>query len=272
LRALGLSILQSSLLSPTATREWLKPRGNTGTLTSQVGAPWEMNRLSLPIAPNSTRTRVSDLYTKLGGQPQYAGIFALSPDHGLGYSILIGGPSAIADRAPLRDAVGEVFVTAAEHAALENAEQKFTGTFVDEVAQGANITLTVDRDRPGLGLKDIYLNGTNMIAGLLGLPISDIPTANASVRLYPMGVEWRDPEASDATMYSSYRAFAQVVPGNLRADVEGGSGLFDHCETWQSVGFFSFGGVATDEFVFGTLDGELKSVSYPFSNATFLRV
>jgi hypothetical protein len=87
-----------------------------------------------------------------------------------------------------------------------------------------------------------------------------------------MGVEWRDPEASDATVYSSYRAFAQVVPRNRRADVEGGAGLFDHCENWQSVGFASQVGVATDDFVFGILDGELQSVSSPFANITFSKV
>ena len=239
----------------------MKPRGNTGTLTAQVGAPWEINRLSLKIAPNSTRTRVSDLYTKLGGNPQYAGVFALSPDHGLGYSILLGGPPAVADRVPLRDAVAEVFVTAAEHAALENAKEKFTGSYVDEVAQGANITLSVE---------EIYINGTNLLPLLFGAP--DLPPSNVSVRLYPMGVEWRDPEASDATVYSSYRAFAQIVPENRRADVEGGSGLFDHCENWQSVGFNSQVGIATDEFVFGILDGELESVSSPLTNNTFLKV
>lgn len=248
----------------------MKPRGNTGTLTAQVGAPWEINRLSLKIAPNSTRTRVSDLYTKLGGNPQYAGVFALSPDHGLGYSILLGGPPATADRIPLRDAVAEVFVTAVEHAAHENAKEKFTGSYVDEVAQGSNVTLTVDQDRPGLGSEEIYINGTNQIPLILGSP--DIPPANVSVRLYPMGVEWRDPEASDATIYSSYRAFAQIVPRNRRADVEGGSGLFDHCANWQNVGFNSQVGIATDEFVFGILDGELKSVSSPLTNNTFLKV
>ena len=80
-----------------------------------------------------------------------------------------------------------------------------------------------------------------------------------------MGVEWRDPEARDATTYFSYRAFAQIIPGNLRAVVEGGQGLFDHCTAWQS-------GVATDELVFGMMDGELKSVSYPVTNDTFLKV
>jgi hypothetical protein len=269
LRTLGISILQSTLLSPSVTREWMKPRGNTGTLTTQVGAPWEINRLSLPIAANSSRTRVSDLYTKLGGNPQYAAVFALSPDHGLGFSILIGGLVSIADRAPLRDAVAEVFVTAAEHAASDNAKQRLTGTFVDHVAQDANLTLTVDQDRPSLGLKEININGKNVISLLLDPSASAIPPANGSVRLYPMGIEWRDENASITTTYSSYRAFAQLVPGNLRANVEGGSTLIDDCTAWQSVGFFSFGGIATDEFVFGMVDGELKSVIYPLYNMTF---
>lgn len=269
---MGLSILHSSLLSPSATREWMKPRGNTGTLTSQVGAPWEINRLSIPVAANSSRTRISDLYTKLGGNPQYAAVFAISPDHGLGFSILIGGPESTSDRVPLRDSVAEVFLTAAEHAASENAEHHLTGTFVDQIAQGANLTLAVDQDRPGLGLKDIYLNGTNMISSLLGLSASAIPPANVSVRLYPMGVEWRGENASDTTVYSSYRAFAQLVPENRRADSEGGPAMFDHCTTWQNVGFYSLGGVASDEFVLQMVDGELKSVSYPFLNNTFLKV
>lgn len=251
----------------------MKPRGNTGTLTTQVGAPWEINRLSLPVAANSTRTRVSDLYTKLGGNPSYAGVFALSPDHGLGFSILIGGPLAIANRVPLRDAVTEVFVTAAEHAALENAKEHLAGTLVDEVAQGANITLTVDEDRPGLGLKEIYINGTNMISSLLDpLNPGTIPPANVSVRLYPMGIEWHGSDTSDVTLYSSYRAFAQYVPADVRAISEGGSNIIDDCVTWQSASFFSYNGVASDLFVFEMLDGKLKSVSYPLNNNTFSRV
>ena len=198
------------------------------------------------------------------------GVSALSPDHGLGYSILLGGPAAIADRVTLRDAVAEVFVTAAEHAALENVEEKFTGSHVDEVAQGVNITLTGDQDRPGLGLNEVYVNGTNLLPLLFASP--DLPPANVSICLYSMGVEWRDPEASEATVYSSYRAFAQIVPENRRVDVKGVAGLFDHCENWQSVGFASQVGVATDEFVFEMLDGELESVSSPLTNNTFLEV
>jgi hypothetical protein len=161
-------------------------------------------------------------------------------------------------------------MTAAEYAALENAEQKLTGTFVDELAQGANLTLTVNQDRPGLRLKEMHLNGTNVISLFLDLSVVDFLPENTSVRLYPMGVEWRDPRASDATVYTSYRAFAQIVPGHLRADIGGGHGLFDHCTAWQIVGFYAQGGVAADELVFGMLHRELKSVSYPVTDNTFL--
>lgn len=250
----------------------MKPRGNTGTLTTQVGAPWEINRLSLPIAANSTRTRVSDLYTKLGGNPQYAAVFALSPDHGLGFSILIAGPQSTSDRLPLRDAVAGAFVVGAEHAVAEYAKEKLAGTFVDEIAQGANLTLTVDDDRPGLGLKEIYINGTNMLSFILSPDVvATLLPANVSVRLYPVGIEWQAPDATDATIYSSYRALAQIVPQDRRATGEGGKLLIDHCDTWQSVGFFSYGNVASDEFVLETLNGELKSVSYPFLGHEFVR-
>lgn len=281
LRKLGLSILHSELLSGATTREWMKPRGNTGTLTTQVGTPWEINRLSIPVSPDSNRTRVSDLYTKLGGNPQYGAVFALSPDHGLGFSILTAGPKSVGERVPLRDTVATVFVTAAEHAAAENARRNFAGTFVDEAAQGTNMTLFVDSGRPGLDISSIYLNGTESRNVLLGN--TEIPPANISVRLYPTGLEWTaadieetnttaaagvDPEA----IYLSYRAWSRVIPGELRAEVEGGEGLFDHCDNWATVDFFSSGGIATDEFVLEVVDGKVQSVTSVLLGQVMTRV
>lgn len=249
----------------------MKPRGNTGTLTAQVGAPWEINRLSIPVSPDSNRTRVSDLYTKLGGNPQYSAVFALSPDHGLGFSILLAGANAIAERIPLRDSVATIFVTAAEHAAAENAKRNFAGTLVDEAAQGTNLTLTVDSGRPGLGVSSLYLNGTES-RSLLISPESTLPPANISTRLYPTGLEWTAADVAGAnattaagadpnTKYLSYRAWSRVIPGENRAEVEGGEGLFDHCDNWQSVDFWSYGGIGADEFVLEVVDGKLQSVT-----------
>lgn len=259
----------------------MKPRGNTGTLTTQVGAPWEINRLSIPVSPDSNRTRVSDLYTKLGGNPQYGAVFALSPDHGLGFSILTAGPKSVGQRVPLRDTVATVFVTAAEHAAAENAKRNFAGTFVDEAAQGTNLTLSVDSGRPGLGISSIYLNGTESRNVLLGN--TEIPPANISTRLYPTGLEWTAADIAETnataaagvdsdTKYLSYRAWSRVIPGELRAEVEGGESLFDHCDNWFNVDFFNAGGIGTDEFVLEVVGGKVQSVTSVLLGQVMTRV
>ncbi|KAH7353176.1 beta-lactamase/transpeptidase-like protein [Pyrenochaeta sp. MPI-SDFR-AT-0127] len=50
LRALGLSILQSKLLSGAQARQWMKPHVHTSSLTGSVGAPWEIYQLALPVS------------------------------------------------------------------------------------------------------------------------------------------------------------------------------------------------------------------------------
>ncbi|KPM38489.1 hypothetical protein AK830_g8111 [Neonectria ditissima] len=270
LRAAGLSILNSELLSPATTREWMKPHSGTGSLVELVGAPWEITRLAIPATPGSNRTRVSDLYTKPGGNGDYTCIFALSPDHGIGYSILVAGSTASSARWPLRDLVGETFIPAAEYAAAENAEHNFAGVFVDETAEGTNLTLTVDEGLPGLGLESFFIEGVDSRYALLGasepLPLS--------TRLYSTGVT--SPSGSLATLYSSkgtirmsYRVVAMALPLADRAEVEGGKGgLFDNSFAWVNLGFFG----AIDEFVFEIVDGRLVSVASSLTETTLKRV
>lgn len=95
----------------------MKPRSGTGFLVELVGAPWEITRLMIPATPGPHRTRVCDLYLKAGGNSDYTSVIALSPDHGLGYSILVAGSNATDSRWPIRDALGETFVRAAAYAA-----------------------------------------------------------------------------------------------------------------------------------------------------------
>lgn len=262
MRTTGLSILHSELLPPPSTRAWLKPRSHTASLTNSVGAPWEISRLTLPVSPGSPRTRVSDLYMKVGGQAGYGAVFALSPDHGLGYSVLVAGPSALAleARFTLRDLVGENFLTAAEHAAAENAARNFAGRFVDASVEGTNLTLTVDVDRPGLGLESWFVGGVEWRANLTS-PASTLPAANLTVRLYPTGLVSPSMNASVGATQLSFRAIPQVLPRGARAAVEGGQGLFNNgCETWYSVDFWSFDGIGSDEFVFEVVEGRLEGV------------
>ncbi|KAF7557384.1 hypothetical protein G7Z17_g713 [Cylindrodendrum hubeiense] len=261
LRTAGLSILNSELLSPATTRAWMKPHSGTGSLVELVGAPWEISRLTIPVTPGSNRTRVSDLYTKAGGNGDYTCIFALSPDHGIGYSILIAGATASSARWPLRNLVGETFIPAAEHAAAENAESNLTGTFVDESSAGTNLTLTVDKGSPGLGLESFYVNGTDIRAILLGAT-KPIPV---SARLYPTGPNSFSRSLSSlyrtkGTMRMSYRMVGLALPLAPRAAVEGGNGgLFDNSFAWMNVGFSG----TLDEFIFEVVDGQLVSVTSP---------
>ncbi|RSL51246.1 hypothetical protein CEP53_008499 [Fusarium sp. AF-6] len=257
-RLAGLSILNSELLSPSTTKAWMKPMSGTGSLVELVGAPWEIQRLMIPATPGSNRTRVSDLYTKAGGNGDYTAIIALSPDHGIGYSLLVAGNSATPARWPLRDVLGETFIPAAEHAAAENAKKSLTGTFVAEGSEGTNLTITFDEGKPGLGLESLYHEGVDIRAQILGSP-EPIPV---SVRLYPAGI------TSSKSLYSLYKSKGKIsvkhnavispLPLAPRAAVEGGKGgLFDNSQTWLSIGQFGPG----DEFVFNLVDGRLESVT-----------
>ena len=254
LRKLGLSILNSELLSTADTRRWMKPLGNTASLTNSVGAPWEIYRLTLPVSPNSNRTRVSDLYTKLGGNAAYAAVIALSPDHGIGYSILTAGDGAIPARIPLRNAVGTAFVTAAEWAGWENAKRTYPGVYVDDKREGTNLTISVEEGRPGLGLDSFFINGTEARAYLVSPLFEELFGDDILVRLYPIGAK----KVEGSKQFISYRAIPQIPPIEPRAAVEGGEGLFDNgCVTWGSVGFFD----DSDEFTFEVEDGKVVSVT-----------
>ncbi|PGG97726.1 hypothetical protein GX51_07170 [Blastomyces parvus] len=258
LRATGLSILQSKLLSPATTRLWMKPRAHLASLTNSVGAPWEINRLTTPVSPNSNRTRVTDIYTKSGGQPGYTAIFALSPDHGLGFSVLVAGKTAASDRWPLRAAVGETFVVAAEHAAMENAAKNFAGSFFDEADGSSNATLTVDPDHTGLRLKSWFVDGVEWRANITqpGLVLPE--GVDQTVRLYPSGVEF---PSEDGSTLLQYRAVPHLTPVPPRAEVEGGEGLFDDgCTSWFSTAFFDLGIGVTDEFLLKVKEGKLVEV------------
>ncbi|KAF4498547.1 Penicillin-binding 4 [Fusarium agapanthi] len=243
LRLAGLSILNSDLLSSSTTREWMKPRSSTGTLVELVGAPWEITRLTLPTGPGSNRTRVSDLYLKAGGTNDYTCFIALSPDHGLGFSILIAGETATPARWPLRDVTGTTFITAAEYAAAESADKNLTGTFVVKGSETTNMTIVVTKGEPGLKLKSWYVNGEDVVE-------------DTSSRLYPMGLYSNSRSLAaqyniKGTFSAAFRVVTGLAPPAPRAAVEGGKGgLFDHSQAWMNIGASG----TADELIFNMED------------------
>jgi hypothetical protein len=297
LRRLGLSILHSELLDSASTRLWLKPRSFTSALTVALGAPWEINRLPIPVSPGSNRTRVSDIYSKSnthdiqdhseanlgpaksGGQPSFGTAFGLSPDHGIGFSAIVASDlreRALAERWPLRDVVGETFVTAAEHAGMENAAQNYAGTFVSSSIPNTNVTITVDADKPGIGIESLFFNGTESRGEIFSIGGTGIaPPANISVRVYPSGVESAE-GGVNGTRHLAFRAIPATIPvTRSRAAVEGGRTMFENaCLNWFTVDFASglIGEYGIDEFIFKVVAGRLESVSYRANNITMERV
>ncbi|KAF6798262.1 beta-lactamase [Colletotrichum musicola] len=261
LRALGLSILNSQLISAANTSHWMKPLSGTGSLVEVVGAPWEIARLAIPTSAGSNRTRVSDLYTKAGGNGDYTCIFALSPDHGIGFSIIIAGLTATPARWPIRNAIGELFVPALEAAASDNAKKNLAGTFV--ASEGSNMTLVVEDDHTGLLVESAFVGGAD---------VKD-PTISA-MRLYPSGLYSNS--RSLAALYNSEGAFSTTIrlamyPAELppRSRSEGGEGgLFDNSQLW--MGFDASD--AVDEYVFTLVDGKLVNVTSSAVGLTFTRL
>ncbi|KAK1990264.1 beta-lactamase [Colletotrichum falcatum] len=261
LRALGLSILNSEILSGTNTSRWMKPLSGTGSLVELVGAPWEIARLAIPTSAGSNRTRVSDLYTKAGGNGDYTCIFALSPDHGIGYSILVAGSTATPARWPIRDAVGELFIPAAEAAAADNAGLNLAGTFVAASA-GSNMTLGVDADGAGLVVESSFFAGEDQTAGA------------SALRLFPTGLY--SSSRSHSALYDSRGTFSTAFrmvayPAELkpRSRSEGGAGdLFDNSHVWMNFDAKE----AVDEYILTIDDGRLVNITSSYLHVTFTRL
>ncbi|KAM0545008.1 hypothetical protein ACHAPJ_011518 [Fusarium lateritium] len=286
LRRAGLSILNSEFLKPSTIREWMKPRSGTGAMVELVGAPWEIYRLTLPTGPDSNRTRVSDLYTKSGGNIDYSCMFGLSSDHGIGYSIMIAGATTASfARFPLRDIVAATFVTSAEYAAAENAEENLTGTFVVEGSETTNITLNFVKDEPGLKVTSFFIAGQDNITNV------------AAAHLFPTGLYSNS--RSLAALYNTKGKFSaafrqvntQKRPPPDRSVIEGGHstvfgkggvldksslsdgakdgliGMFDNTISWMAIGGYG----AIDEFVFHLEDGKVVGITNPGLGLEFTR-
>ncbi|KAJ4983004.1 hypothetical protein SVAN01_11499 [Stagonosporopsis vannaccii] len=265
-RTTGLSILHSAVLPQEQTRAWMKPLAHSASLLSSAGAPWEINRLALPVSPGSTRTRVSDLYTKAGGQPGYTALLMLSPDHGVGVSVLVAGQDALADRWPIRAAAATTFVGAAEWAGKEHAGAYFSGDFVDATDPSSNVSLAVDPDGVGLRVDSLFLAGVDAKPSVLAPGASLPPDLDILLHIYPTGLVF--PGRNPATQLLQYRGVTQRLP------VEPRTGLFDDaCISWMTVAAAEDEGqMYYDEFLLEVEGGKLVGVQIPLTGQRLARV
>ncbi|KAG5789929.1 hypothetical protein H9Q69_011012 [Fusarium xylarioides] len=245
LTRLGQSILNSSILSPSETRSWMKPIAHTADIHMSVGMPWEIRRTYVPLGRSGTR--VVDLYTKNGAIGLYTAIIVLSPDHEIGYVALVAGTNRAYLLSYLPDLLAQALLPAAETAARDNAAKRFAGTF-----KGPKSQLTVTMDDT-LVVRNWTRGDVDVIAAEAALTWPGLDVTPV-LRLYPMGLE--------GNKRMSFRGIfeAQAVDGSTAETeentIEANIGPFSgRCLSWGGVDSLTYGNIGVDDFVF-EVDGD----------------
>ncbi|KAL2125963.1 hypothetical protein VTI74DRAFT_2077 [Chaetomium olivicolor] len=250
---LGRSILSSTLLPPATTRRWLKPITHTAGLSLSIGRPWEIARLNLPISTNtaSSVTRVVDVYAKQGSVGQYLTLIALSPDHGVGFTLFVGGPAASPTYDLLQRRVSEVWLGAAEQAGREENLAVYGGNYM--LPDGSVAEFVLRDNEPGLFLSNLVSNGTDILALLR--PIIDMPDGSKlGMWLYPMGLAGKNKVAFRGVLG------VQGVPAS------------ETCSSWGLLDLIMYGGNSAQLFIFELgKDGKAVAVEVPVLKKTMRR-
>lgn len=265
LTSIGQSILSSSLLPPAVTRRWMKPTADTPDLRFSVGMPWEIQRIevhtirSFDQNSSSSSTHITDLYTN-GGGGDYIAQFALSPDQGFGFAVLVVGPAPPAGQPDgkfssmqtVNQLITEAFSPAFEAAALEQAARNFAGHYVvsgDNGEEAMALTIIVGDGRLGLGVQNWTAGNdkqdllVNYFATLnLLLPVNASLTGQPSLRLYPVGLRSNGQVAFRGVWGPLTNQSVFSAPGQ---------GPFTRaCAAWGEVGEPPYGNIGLDDFIF----------------------
>ncbi|KAJ9622830.1 hypothetical protein H2204_011439 [Knufia peltigerae] len=274
----------STTILPTAglIHAWLQPHSFTSSISSAVGAPWEIYRvpfstlLPFPSTAKGDSTTI-DIYAKDGSVQAYNSRIALIPRYGLGLTFLTAGDTPFALRA-LSEVVVARVVAAAEVVAREQAENAYTGAYFSS-ADGfeANLTLSLDSG-PGLIVEGFYRNGSDMLAAINGIFTQSVVGIGATLpnefRIYPAGIVHSEVLSSgedleEEVVLEDWRLgieplSSESADGTMEKR-EGKAVFRDADASWLRVdGSLLYGGRSIDRVVIvKAVDGNVKGVRWP---------
>lgn len=265
------AILSNKLLSPAATRKWLKPATSTSSWGYLVGHPWEILR-----SDNLTSDgRLIDIYTKSGDLGLYHSLTVLIPDYDVVISILMGGEEVSQMSAPtiILSSVLEALLPAVEAVGRADAEDLYTGVYEDEDTN-STISFTTDSG-PGLVITDWQVRGFNVLNHTLIYSIASLETLLSGKDVEPRPVDARVyPTNIRHGKQMAFRGIFDVVDSEARASLE--SRIFfknGTCLSMFEQDKMVYNYLSLDEFVFVSGDkGEIKSVRSPGFNVTMTKV
>jgi len=233
LRAIGKSILNSTLLPSQITGKWMKPVTFTGSVNISVGSPWEIVRA--PMERNIW------LYTKGGHIGTYTSEIILIPEYEIGAAVLTTGVEVTNDVDLLANLFAEIVVPQLEDVGKEEANTTYTGTYR---SAATNDTMVISVDSfPGLLISNWTWNGTDAIS-LVGELVGAAPGQEVEVRLWPTTLTAHSATNPGIDTKTSWRVLVQKLPLPEYGPFLG------NCVSWFQVDQLTYGGVGVDEIVF----------------------
>lgn len=231
----GLSILNSALLQPYITAEWLKPITHTATLQASVGRPWEIFRLQLP-----SNGRICDLYTKSGDVTNYSAWLVLSPDHQAGFITLGASLQDITQAvSAITDLLFSTVVPALEVQAAAEASSKIAGEY-SSLASGLNSSMTIAIDPAsgyGISVTSWISNGTDFLHTVL--PFLE----ENELSLFPTGL------TVELGNGSSQAAFRSTSGNSTQNTSLNGPASNPANLNWIGLDSIEYGGIGIDLFI-----------------------
>jgi CubicO group peptidase (beta-lactamase class C family) len=153
----GIAMLSFSLISPAATRRWLKPISLTSNLVNSQGRPWEIYGA---VAESSSP--VTEIYTAIGSTGHYSSYIGLVPNYNVGFAMLAADSETSADLNAYVDFISEALQTALEKTAIVQANASYAGTYTS-----SNSTMNIEAGGDtGLSVTILTYNGTDVLTGI----------------------------------------------------------------------------------------------------------
>ncbi|KAH6718416.1 beta-lactamase family protein [Leptodontidium sp. MPI-SDFR-AT-0119] len=231
----GTALMNSTLLPPARTREWMKPVSHTADLTFSVGAPWEIYRYE-----HAGTGAVTDIYTKLGDAGNYTAFVCLIPDYEAGFNVLTS--SYISQRSALASTIADLITTtmipSLEAQAAAEAAKNLAGTYAsDNPSLNSSITISFNDSSidSGLYITSFTSNGTDV------MPLLPFISGGITTKLLP-------------SIQESGQVAFRAVAGKVIYPPRTFLGPFLKMSTansdWLIVDWLTYGGVGLSLFVF----------------------
>lgn len=282
LLAFGEAILESRLLSPCKTRQWLKPNSHTSSLGYSVGSPWEILRSDTV----TTDRRVIDIYTKSGDLGLYHALFGVLADHDVVISVLTAGPEVSVDahaRTKLFSSVIKTLLPAIEDASRDEASSSYgpVGSYAD-TSSNSSMVISMDSG-PGLVLSNFTVHGFDVLNNIakysLGSAESGLSGGQKHLvegRLYPTKTSNTGSKAvaKSDTKESAWRAVFDTTTDEKRKELDAQLFYKDgSCESWFGLDRSSYNYLSLAEFVFiRDKNGAVTDIRNPAFNVTMTKL